>query len=158
MTLSKEIKAKKAISARHEALLNVVRTHDYITKRASSFFSLYDITEAQYNVLIVLKLEERNLTQVEIGERLIASRPNITSLIDKLEKKGHVLRKKVASDRRIFEIELTPDGKKLLEKVEPQYIKEVEKAMSSISTADCKRINTIMPKIRQKLVSAGGKQ
>lgn len=155
MTLAKEIRMKNEIeSVRHEALLNIVRTASFIGKISNTFFSKHRLTEAQYNVLIVLKLEGVALTQMEIGERLLTSRANITSLIDKLEKKRYVRREEVENDRRIYRVFLTEKGKHVLEKVEKAYLEKVEQIMSCISEAECKTVSHSLEKLRESLRQA----
>lgn len=148
MSLEKETKLK-INSARHEALLNVVFTSNYLAKHSRNFFIKFGITEAQYNIMIIIKLENRKLTQVEISERMVSSRSNITSLIDKLQEKGYVNRLSVEGDRRVYAVELTDEGKKKLDEVEPIYDKTVEKIMKNISIDESKKISALLAKIRQ---------
>lgn len=155
MTLAKEIRLKNEIeSVRHEALLNIVRTANFIGKISNTFFARHRLTEAQYNVLIVLKLEAVALTQIEIGERLLTSRANMTSLIDKLEKKQYVRREEAENDRRVYKINLTEKGKHVLEKAEKAYVVKVEEIMSCIGEAECKTINRSLEKLRESLREA----
>ena len=158
MSLHKEIKLKDGmLTVQHEALLNIVRTANMIGKISNTFFAGFGITEAQYNVLIVLKLEDKPLTQVEIGERLIVSRANMTSLLDKLEKKAYVIRKTVEGDRRIFQIELTGEGKKILHKVEPAYLEQVENNMACLKIVECKELSKTLTLLRNNLgITEGG--
>jgi len=159
MSLSREVKLKKDIqSPRHEALLNIARTAGFLEKKSQTFFGQFDMTEAQYNVLIVLKLEGRSLTQVEIGERLISSRANITALIDRLEAKGYVERKDAARDRRFYEIHMTKAGRQILDKVEKVYLEQVEALMAALSLTECQTISRALEKLRDSLrkIQAGG--
>ncbi len=152
MSLEKEIGMKERInSIGHEVLLNIVRTANFIDKRAQSFFLRFGLTQAQYNVLIVLKLEKKNLTQVEIGQRLVVSRAGITSILDKIEKKGYIRRQRIKSDRRVFEIGLTPAGKKIINLVEPHYLKEVEKTMRCLNEDENRQLNKSLGVLRKKL-------
>lgn len=154
MTLAREIKLTKEIeSIRHEALLNIVRTASLIEKISGVFFGKFDITEAQYNILIVLKLEGRELTQIEIGDRLVTSRSNITSLIDRLEHKGFVKRQDAEDDRRIYRIQLTEQGRRIVDKVEKAYVEKVEEIMSHLGKAECKTISKSLERLRVSLRS-----
>ncbi|MBU1043586.1 MAG: MarR family transcriptional regulator [Candidatus Omnitrophica bacterium] len=155
MSLDKEIK-QKIDSARHEAVLNIVYTANFLDKISRSFFSSFDITEAQYNVMVIIKLEKRKLTQVEISERMVSSRANITSLIDKLQKKNYVRRLAVVGDRRVHQIELTAQGIKKLEAVEPQYIKIIEQNMKRVSLEESRSLNRLLEKIRESFKSIEG--
>ena len=152
MSLEKEIGMKERInSTGHEVLLNIVRTANFIDKRAQSFFARFGLTQAQYNVLIVLKLEKKNLTQVDIGQRLVVSRAGITSILDKIEKKGYIRRQRIKSDGRVFEIGLTPAGKKIINLVEPRYLEEVEKTMRCLNEDDSRQLNNSLGVLRKKL-------
>ncbi|MFC1806876.1 MarR family winged helix-turn-helix transcriptional regulator [Candidatus Omnitrophota bacterium] len=150
MSLGKEIK-QKINSTRHEALLDIVHTNNYLSKTSRLFFDKFGITESQYNIMIIIKLENRKLTQVEIGERMVSSRSNITSLIDKLQKKNYVRRLPVEGDRRVFQVELTDKGIKKLAEVEPVYVKTVEKIMGCFSLEESKQLSSLLVKMRKSL-------
>ncbi len=150
MSLEKEIK-QKINSPRHEALLNIVHTNNYLQKFSRLFFEDLGITEAQYNIMIIIKLENRKLTQVEISERMVSSRSNITSLIDKLQKKAYVRRLPMEGDRRVYQVELTSEGIKKLSEVEPLYVKTVEKIMGCFSVEESRRLSSLLVKIRENI-------
>lgn len=152
MSISKEIKMVRDLeSVQHEALLNIVRTASCIDKLSQPFFQQFNMTQSQYNILIVLKLEGRDLTQIELGDRLVSSRSTITSLIDKLEKKQFVQRKRVSGDRRVYEVHLTDTGRKALDVAEKAYVKKVEEVMKGLSEKDSKLVSQILEKLRNSL-------
>ena len=155
MSLNKEIK-QKIDSSRHEAVLNIVYTANYLDKISRRFFRNFDISEAQYNVMVIIKLENRKLTQVEISERMISSRANVTALIDKLQKKDYVRRLPVEGDRRVYQVQLTAKGVKKVEEVEPKYIKTIEKNMRCISADESRRLSRLLVKIRQSFKDIEG--
>jgi len=147
MSLDKEIK-NKINSSRHEAVLNIVYTANYLDKISREFFNNFDITEAQYNAMVIIKLENRKLTQVEISERMVSSRSNVTSLIDKLQKKGYVRRLPFDGDRRVYQVELLDKGLEKLDEVEPRYIKIVEESMKRMSASESRSLSNLLVKIR----------
>ncbi len=155
MSLDKEIK-QKINSASHEAVLNIVYTANYLQKISGRFFRRFDITEAQYNVMVIIKLEKRKLTQVEISERMVSSRANVTSLIDKLQKKGYVRRLPVEGDRRVYQVQLTAKGIKKINEVEPEYVKTIEKIMACFSVGESRRLSRLLVKIRQSFKDIEG--
>ncbi|OGX11043.1 MAG: hypothetical protein A2351_08680 [Omnitrophica bacterium RIFOXYB12_FULL_50_7] len=152
MSLSKEIKMQCEINTkRHEALLNIVRTAAFIDKLSDGFFSEFNLTEAQYNILIVLKLEKTAMNQVEIGERLISSRANITLILAKLEKKELIQRTRIVDDRRVLMVELTEKGRQVVGRVEAKYVSEVEKRMACLTQAECRVLSRLLEKLRETL-------
>ena len=83
-------------------------------KDADPFYRSHDLTGVQYNVLRVLEAAEDALPQQEIARRVLASRANVTSLLDQLEAKGLIERSPCA-DRRVKRVSLTPKAEALLE-------------------------------------------
>lgn len=132
----------------HEAVLNVVRTANLLSAKAAQLFRQYDLTEAQFNVLFALKFTEENITQAELGKRLVVTRASITSVLDKLEEKDLVRRVDVPGNRRIHHVELTPGGADLIERVEPVYRAEVHGVLEDFNRRECETLIGYMEKIR----------
>jgi MarR family transcriptional regulator, 2-MHQ and catechol-resistance regulon repressor len=61
---------------------------------------------------------------------------SITSPVDRLERKGLVVRKKHATDRRIRIVELASKGRQLIKKAFAQHQIDMEKAVSNLSRAE----------------------
>lgn len=138
---------------RHETVLNIVRTANHLSAAAAQLFRRFDLTEAQFNVLFALKFADGAITQAELGKRLVVTRASITSVLDKLESKGLVRRENVPGNRRIHHVRLTDAGKRLVEKVEPVYRKEVHAVLADLNDDDCRTLISRMERIRDRLRS-----
>lgn len=138
---------------RHEAVLNVVRTANLLSAKASQLFRTYDLTEAQFNVLFALKFSGGDITQAELGKRLVVTRASITSVLDKLESKDLVRRIDVPGNRRIHHVELTHKGTELIDHVEPVYRNEVHNVLDDFDEAECAALIDYMEKIRAQVQS-----
>jgi len=77
----------------------------------------WDIRGAEYSVL-VLTVTNRNVTQADLGEALNIKRPNMVSLIERLEKRGLLERRVHERDRRNHILTLTEKGEALLTDIE----------------------------------------
>ncbi len=66
----------------------------------------YDITPPQFEVLVTLWNED-GLVLSELGRRLSRDGPTITGIIDRMEKKKLVTRKRSMRDRRVIQVYLT---------------------------------------------------
>lgn len=93
----------------------------------------FDITPEQWGILRVL-WEEEGLSQKEIGDRLFKDKPNITRMLDALERKRLIFRQ--PTDRRRYSIFLTKEGKKLQEEVLPTVLEMQEKAINALTKND----------------------
>jgi len=153
MNLKKELGLDQTIKTmEHECLLNVLYTATMLYKASYVYFRQYGITDAQFNVLIQLRYEkQQDLSQADLGRRLVVNKADMTGIIDRLEKAGLVMREDHPKDRRINIIKITRKGRDIVNKLEPGYFTAVKKAMSSMSKNDMKTIIKGMEKIRENV-------
>jgi DNA-binding MarR family transcriptional regulator len=119
---------KKAISegsqrrrgARPEeaAFLELLRTTDMLSRTLIAVLKIEDVSANQYNVLRILRGSPGGLPCGEIGSRMITRDPDITRLLDRLEKRGLISRSRETKDRRLVMARITPAGLKLLARLD----------------------------------------
>ena len=123
MSLKQELNLTKGFDlTEHETLLNIYYTAALLKKRADVFFRTFGLTDVQFNVLMLLTHHsggEGGLSQAQLSDMMLVNRANITTLIDRMEKAGLVIRTSVSNDRRTNIIKLTANGKKLFAKADP---------------------------------------
>lgn len=132
----------------HEAVLSIVRTGSILTNAGEQLFRRFDLTEAQFNVLFSLKYNPRNVTQSDLGRRLVVTRASITSVLDRLESKGLVAREDVPDNRRIYHVVLTEKGRALIDEVEPLYRQRIYETMQGISDRECRELIALLDRVR----------
>jgi DNA-binding MarR family transcriptional regulator len=77
------------------------------------------ITPEQYHVLRILRQAGSSGTQLsEIAARSPAGDPDVTRMLDRLEKRGLARRAREAADRRVITAKITADGTRLLDKID----------------------------------------
>ena len=153
MKLHEELKLKGPISgANHEALLNVIRTAGMLQKLSDRFFSQFGVTDAQFNLLVILKDSGgEGLSQQELSQHLIVTKSNVVGLVDRLEKAGYLRREANSTDRRCNRIVLTPEGQELVGRVEKIYLEEVDRMMNVLSDDQKEALISVMDQLRQYL-------
>jgi DNA-binding MarR family transcriptional regulator len=104
----------------------------------------FDITPEQYGILVLLR-EEEGLSQKEIGDVLFKDKPNISRMLDALERKGLILRQ--ATDRRSFAIFLTGEGKKLAEEVLLIKLELEKRALTGLLARELEVLESLINKI-----------
>ncbi len=118
----------------HEALLSFLRVSSLLYHFADNFFYKLGTSDAEFNILMTLNgAEAEGMSQKELTEELVIKKSNMVGLIDKLEAKGFVERKKVSGDRRLNRICLTEEGQKFLKKREKLYLAEVDQLMETLT-------------------------
>lgn len=114
--LQAEIQQRKPFeSLEEEMYLNLVRTADALTRELELTLQPFGLTGTQYNVLRILRgAGEEGATCSAISERMIAFDPDVTRLLDRLEKAGWALRARSRADRRVVLTTITTAGLELL--------------------------------------------
>jgi DNA-binding MarR family transcriptional regulator len=77
-----------------------------------------DLSANQYNVLRILRGAHDALPCGEIASRMITRDPDITRLLDRLEKRSLISRCRETKDRRMVMARITPEGLKLLSRLD----------------------------------------
>ena len=111
-----EIKQSKPFgSLQEEAFLALQRTADQLQGRVAEMLKPYGLSPTQYNALRILRgAGDSGLACSEIGERMINRDPDITRLLDRLQRRGLVRRARDRQDRRVIMAHITAAGSKLL--------------------------------------------
>ncbi len=151
VSINRELELEQPLEdIRHELVLNIVRTATQISQKGALLFRRFDLTEAQFNVLFALKYKTSAWTQSDLSKRLVVTRASITSVLDKLEDKGLVMREKVPGNRRIYHVALTRQGKNLIDTVEPVYRETIHKALDSFSDRQCLELIHRLEQVRAR--------
>lgn len=99
----------------HEVFLGIVRAAETLTRHLSDALTPFRLTVSQYSVLDNLRRAgDAGLACGEIAERLITRDPDITRLVDRLEDRGLVIRRRERPDRRVVRAQITTEGLWLL--------------------------------------------
>ncbi len=114
--LKDEIKQSKPFnSLEQEVFLNLQRTADALSRRVAEALKPLGISPTQFNVLRILRgAGEDGLPCGEIGDRMITHDPDITRLLDRLEKRGLIERARGSKDRRVITARISKEGLQLL--------------------------------------------
>src|SRR3984893_5094943 len=105
-------------SAEEAAYLDLLRTADVLTRGAIGVLKAEDLSTTHYNVLRILRGSPQGLTCGEIASRMITRDPDITRVLDRMEKRGLISRCRETKDRRMVMARITPHGLKLLARLD----------------------------------------
>jgi len=86
-----------------------------IVRRYIPLLSALDLTYTQYITLLAL-WEKDHITVKELGEKLYLDSGTLTPLLNKLEKKGYIIKNKSDKDGRELVVIVTDEGLKLKQK------------------------------------------
>jgi DNA-binding MarR family transcriptional regulator len=99
--------------------VSLLKATDALSQQAEQLLKAAGLTSAQYNVLRILRgAEPDGLLCRGIAERMISHDPDMTRMLDRMEKRGWITRQRQKDDRRVIKTRITPDGLKLLKKLD----------------------------------------
>jgi DNA-binding MarR family transcriptional regulator len=101
-------------SPEESAFLELLRTTDMLSRGMVHILKAQDLSATQYNVLRILRGAPEGLACGEIAGRMITRDPDVTRLLDRLEKRKLIARSRETRDRRTVMARITPQGLKLL--------------------------------------------
>lgn len=101
-----------------DAFLDLLRTTDMLSRGLVGVLKSEDLSPTQYNVLRILRGAPEGLQCGEIASRMITRDPDVTRLLDRLEKRELISRCRETRDRRTVMARITPEGLKLLARLD----------------------------------------
>ena len=118
MSSAQKEKASRAACPEEMTFLELCRTTDMLSRRLAVVLKAEELSANQYNVLRILRGSPGGLPCGEIGNRMITRDPDITRLLDRMEKRGLISRSRETRDRRMVMARITGDGLDLLARMD----------------------------------------
>ena len=133
-----------------EVFISLRRTGDSLSRRLEKLLKSADISPNQYNVLRILRGSPQGLPCAEIGDRMISRDPDITRLLDRLEKAGLVARRRDSTDRRVVLARITPQGLKVLAELDAPIITTHREQLGHLGPTRLRSLLQLLESARQK--------
>lgn len=112
---SKDKRPHPQASLEERVFVTLLKVADALGQEAEQLTRTAELTGTQYNVLRILRGAGREgLPCRGIGDRMITHDPDITRLLDRMEKHGLITRERQKDDRRVVKTRITPHGLALL--------------------------------------------
>jgi MarR family 2-MHQ and catechol resistance regulon transcriptional repressor len=92
-------------------------------------------------------LHKGPLTITEIQAKVLLASGSMTAAVDRLERKGLVTRRSTTSDRRAKVLELTPEGKRVVEAAFRRHAVELEAAMAILNGTEKGQLYDLLKKL-----------
>lgn len=138
-------------SVQTEVLMTLIRATDRVTERANAPLRARGLTVPQYNVLRILRGSPDGLQTHQVVDRLVTRAPNITRVVDKLERKGLLTRCRSRSDRRVIGLRITPAGLRLLAELDEPMAASIREAMGGLDESELRELCVRLNRLRRPL-------
>jgi DNA-binding MarR family transcriptional regulator len=137
-------------SLEEDAFVSLQRTADLLARKGEKVLRSADVSPTQYNVLRILRGSPQGLPCREIANRMITRDPDVTRLLDRLEKRGLILRRRETKDRRIVLARITPQGLRLLSELDEPVLETHRKLLGHLGRERLRRLMEVLEIARQK--------
>lgn len=135
-------------------LVKLMRATESVAAELQRGLAGTGLTPGQLGVLEAL-LHLGPMHACELGRKLLRSNANMTTVLDNLERAGLVTRTRGRDDRRFVTIELTTEGRRLIERVFPLHAARVADAFQVLTAAEQEELGRLCRKLGTSIVSGG---
>jgi len=141
---------KPFLHIEEEAFLNVQRTADVLMQQLLAVLRSHGLSATQYNVLRILRgAGTAGMSCKDIGARMVTPDPDITRLLDRLEKRNLVTRNRAREDRRFVTIQITQAGLDMLGELDGPVRRMQVEAFERLGEDRIKQIVDLLEIVRQ---------
>ena len=128
-------------------VIGIMRTSNILTSDLKKNIKEYDINTTEFSVLQFLYHKGEKTIQ-RIRERILVASGSTTYVVDNLEKKGYVIRKACDDDKRIYFVNLTDKGQKLITEIFPKHKENTKKLFGDFSEEEIIQLKRLLKKIK----------
>jgi DNA-binding MarR family transcriptional regulator len=145
-----KIETRRRVGSPEEAaFLDLLRTSDMLSRRLATVLRTEDLSPTQYNVLRILRGTPDGLACGEIASRMITRDPDITRLLDRLEKRCLISRSRETKDRRMVLTRIAPEGLKLLARLDEGVLEAHRKQLGHLGRERLRALAELLEACRE---------
>lgn len=126
--------------------VKLIRAAESLTARVHRHLAGARLTVSQFGALEAL-YHLGPLHQHEIGQKILKSSGNITTVIDNLEKRGLVTRMRDIKDRRCVQVRITKEGEELLGRIFPAHAELITREMGRLTQVEQEELGRLCRRI-----------
>ena len=117
------------------AYINLMRAAESVTARVQGRLAEASVTVGQFGALEAL-YHLGPMRPSELARKLLRSGGNMTTVLDNLERRGLVVRRREEDDRRCLTVHLTNAGRRLIEQVFPGHVEDLVREFGVLTAAE----------------------
>lgn len=129
-----------------DTLIKLTRATNTLLARIAHHNTHPDLTVSQFGTLEAI-YHLGTMSQTDICGKLLKSGGNTTLVIDNLEKRDLVRRRRDPNDRRVVMVELTDEGRELIEGIFPGHVQAVTEEMAALTPEEQLQLGDLCKKL-----------
>ncbi|MFI5092925.1 MAG: MarR family transcriptional regulator [Candidatus Acidiferrum sp.] len=151
MPVSRRPPSRPALPPEDRIFISLQKTADSLGLEAEQLLKPHGLTGTQYNVLRILRgAEPEGLACSGIGDRMISHDPDMTRLLDRMEKRGLISRARQTDDRRVVKTRITTSGLALLKSLDSPVRELHKRQFRHIPASRLKILAQLLEEVRAR--------
>ena len=135
-----------------EAFLAILSAADALAAELEAVLKESDLSATQYNVLRILRgAGDEGLPCGRIAERMITRDPDMTRLLDRLEKRGLIERSRDVEDRRIVRGRISPAGLRAVALLDEPVIELHRRQLHGLNKSETNQLVELLRKTIERI-------
>ncbi len=135
----------------NDVVINLARLLTENADEMSALFAHHGLSVAHFNVLRILRgAKSDGLPCGTVGERLINKEPDMTRLLDRMEKQNLVIRTRDQTDRRIVTARITEHGLAILKALDEPLANLLHQHFGHVSSQKLEALLEMIQELRQR--------
>lgn len=129
--------------------IKLVRATETATANIHRYLVEENLTISQFGVMEAL-FHLGPLSLSSLGRKILKSNANLTTVVDNLEKRNLVARERTHSDRRQIHVCLSPEGRRLIERIFPSHAMKITEEMCHLTVAELELLGSLCRKLGKR--------
>ena len=130
------------------AVTSLMRVQQLVLGRLDEILKPHGLTFARYEALVLLTFTRAgSLPLGKMGRRLQVHPTSVTSIVDRLERSGHVVRRPHPEDGRTVLAEITPEGRAVVEAATADLV-GADFGLGAMAVDDLARLSEMLRPVR----------
>jgi DNA-binding MarR family transcriptional regulator len=147
-TIQERLSQRKFRNSAEAAYVSLVYAADRLSGQVEEMLVGFGLTGTQYNILRILRgVFPDGHPRYEIAQRMMTKSPDVTRLLDRLEREELIARGADRNDRRCSIATITEKGLALLAAVEPQLRSLQERTVGQLSESEAQELVRLCNKV-----------
>ncbi|WBM73262.1 MarR family winged helix-turn-helix transcriptional regulator [Saprospira grandis] len=150
MKIEEEINQQRPFKDMYQKVgVNILFTASWLSKLQTDVLKPYGLSVQQFNILRILRgMRGKPATVKLLTERMIDKTSNASRLVEKLQRKGLVLRKSCKQDRRRVDIYIEEEGLKVLAEASAKLEAQMTAYMSHLEPEEAGQLSDLLDQLR----------
>ena len=148
--LEKEIRQGRPLPLEEQVFLNLVRTADLLGRHEARALRSRGLSGQQYNVLRILRGARPDVLRCsEIAARMVTRDPDVTRLLDRMERAGLISRARAREDRRVISARISARGLALVDGLDEPLRELLSRQLAHVPRGELRRLNVLLERVRE---------